>query len=218
MQKKLHNTLSMIKKINLFVIFFIIFLIDGRQVLYADAVSVIVPKKYLIEKASLVVYILDKLGDQCIGTCQLHEAFEQRNILQQDLFIQKESAMIQLTPDVIELPNFSQPKDNDVVLHIEFDNDIRVLKVLIVKDSLLEDKPFDVISISVGECVTTDDFDDLVDLIDGIDSSAMKSNCSVDKNYLLNKYMLYAKIYCMMQYKHAKHKIQDMTAWLCNKI
>jgi hypothetical protein len=217
MKKFLHHILNKIKKVNISVIILLLFLIDGRQALYADALSVVVQKKYLVEKASMVIYMLDESKNQCVGTCQLHEAFEQRNISKQDLFIQKDSAMIQLTPDDIEINDLSQIRENDVVLHIEFDNDIRVLQVLIIKDTLSEDNPFHIISIPVGDCTMADDFDVFSDLIDGIDSETLKSNNSSQQTSLITQYMLYAKIYCMMQYKIAQNKLQQVTSWLCNK-
>lgn len=194
--------------------------IANWQMCYAEAVSVVVPKKYLIEKASLVLYILDELGNQCIGTCQLHEAFEQRNISQQDLFIQKEDVLIRRSSDSIEIVHSSQPRDNEVVLHIEFDNDVRVLRILIVKDNLLTDESFDVVTVAVDDEMAEDFYDDidaLTDLIDGIDSSALANDSKVGQNSSINNYALYAKIYCMMQYNHARRKVQNLAAWLCKR-
>lgn len=197
-------------------IFISVFLMSNWQLVQAEAVSVVIPKQYLIEKASLVLYMLDELGNQCIGTCQLNEAFEQRNILQEELRIQRPDILSELS-NSIEIVNSSYPRDNDVVLHIEFDNDVRVVRILIVKDNLLADDPFDVLSISIGDENGMDDFDVLSDMIDGIDSSTMRSVSSIEQDSSLSQYVLYAKIYCMMQYKHVKHKVKDLTAWLCRK-
>lgn len=197
-----------------------VFFMTSWQMVYAEAVSVVVPKKYLIEKASLVLYILDESGNQCVGTCQLHEAFEQRNISQRDLCIQREDIVMQLSSDSVEIVHSSQPRDNEVVLHIEFDNDVRVLRILIVKDNLLADDPFDVVTVSIDHDIeeeSCDDFDALTDLIDGIDSSSFSMNSDVEKKSLVSQYALYAKIYCMMQYNHARRNVNKLTAWLCKK-
>lgn len=201
---------------NKIVVFLSVFLMSSWQLMHADAVSVVIPKQYLIEKASLVLYMLDELGNQCVGTCQLNEAFEQRNILQEELRIQQPDILCEL-PDSIEIVNSSYPRDNDVVLHIEFDNDVRVVRILIVKDNLLADDPFDILSISIGDDKDADDFDVLSDMIDGLDTVTMRSVSSIEQDSSLSQYVLYAKIYCMMQYKHVKHKVKDLTAWLCRK-
>lgn len=197
-------------------VFISVFFINGWHWIDAEAVSVVIPKQYLKEKASLVLYMLDGLGNQCVGTCQLSEAFERRNILQEELRIQKSDGMSQLS-ESIEIVNSSFPCDNDVVLHIEFDNDIRVIRILIVKDNLLADDPFDVVSINIEQDCDLDDFDALSDLIDGIDSSTMRSVSLKDQSFSLNQYALCAKIYCIMQYKQAKHKMRDFSSWLLKK-
>lgn len=201
---------------NKLMVFISAFLISNLQVVQAEAVSVVIPKQYLIEQASLVLYMLDELGNQCIGTCQLHEAFERRNILQEELRIQQPDILSELS-NSIEIVNSLHPRDNDVVLHIEFDNDVRVVRILIVKDNLLADNPFDVLSISIGDENSIDDFDALSDMIDGIDCSTMRSVSSAEQEHSLGQYILYAKIYCMMQYKHVKHKVKDFSTWLRSK-
>ena len=192
------------------------FFVGGLQLLHAEAVSVVVPKQYLIEKASLVLYMLDGLGHQCVGTCRLDEVFERRNILQQDLLIQESDSLTQLL-NSIEITNSSHARDNEVMLHIEFDSDVRVVRILIVKENFSEKDSFDTLSIAVADDQGLDDFDALSDLIDGIDSSTMRTVATVKQNSSWNQYGLYAKIYCMMQYKQAKRKMKYLTAWLCKK-
>lgn len=205
-----------LKMKNKLVLFISAFLINGWQFLGAEAVSVVIPKQYLVEKASLVLYMLDGLGNQCVGTCQLNETFEQRNILQEELQIQNLDVLSELS-NSIEIVNSSCPCDNDVVLHIEFDKDIRVVRILIVKDSFLADDPFNILSINIGQERDVDDFDALSDMIDGIDSSVMRSAASVEQGSSLGRYILYAKIYCMMQCKHVKHKTRDIMSWFLRK-
>jgi len=45
----------------------------------------------------------------------------------------------------------------------------------------------------------------------------MRSVPSVEQNSLLHHYALCAKIYCMMQYKHAKRTMKNWTDRLCKK-
>lgn len=191
-------------------------LISSFNFLIAEALCVAVPKKYLVEEASLVVYMLDALGNQCVGTCRLHESFEQRNIVQKDLCIQRPDSLVQLS-DSIEITSWSQPRDNEVLLHIEFDENVQVVRVLIVKDNLLEEDSFDIVSIPVNSSMVVDDVDEFSNLIDGIDSATVSSSKQDVKSSVFNQYALYAKIYCMMQYKHARRKVRDLTVWLCKK-
>lgn len=200
-------------------LFIALLFIGVEQLVRAEAVYVVVPKQYLREEASLVLYMLDALGNQCIGTCRLSEVFEQRNIVQQDLCIQSPDELVQLS-DSIEITNSSQPRDNEVLLHIEFDSDVRVIRILIVKDNLLADDPFNVVSIAVGDDLfvdEVDEFDSFDCLIEGVDSATIKSAAKATENSALNQYALYAKIYCMMQYKYAKRRVQNLTAWLCKR-
>ena len=205
------------KKICMIAITF--FVAQGWQSLKAVAVSVVVPKQCLVEKASLVLYMLDGFGQQSVGTCRLNEAFATRNILPQDLQIQAQETVDQLH-NTIDVTHASQPCDHEIVLHIEFNTDIRVIRVLVVKDSLLADDPFDVLSISVAdmsEVEEIDEFDQLSNLVDDIDPIKVNTNSSHSNNSLLTQYSLYAKIYVMMQYKYAQRKMKDFTAWWYKK-
>lgn len=199
---------------NKIIIFIAVLCMGNWQYLKTEAVSVVVPKQYLIEKASLVLYMLDEMGNQCVGMCQLNETFEQRTILQEDVRIQQFETLAQLSEFSIEISDCIYSCDNHVVLHIEFDNDIRVVRVLIVKDNLLASDSFDVVSIPDD---LEDEDDALSNLIEGIDSSAVATTSGAKQDSSLSRYALYAKIYCMMQYKHVTGKMRSLTAWLCKK-
>lgn len=202
----------------LYMIVLSLFTVGSWQSTYAEAVSIVVPKQCLVEKASLVLYLLDGLGKQSVGTCRLDEAFATRNIVPQDLQIQAQETIDQMT-NSIDVTHNSQPCDHEIVLHIEFNADVRVVRVLVVKDNLLADDPFDVVSISVTNLQDSelDEFDDLDALVSDIDPVKVKNNSTDSENSLLTQYALYAKIYMMMQYKYAQRKFKDFTKWLYKK-
>ncbi len=186
----------------------------------AESVCVVVPKQYLQENASLVVYLLDALGNQSIGTCALHEAFEKRIIGKQDLLIQDtDSGLVKDAVNSIEISKSSQPCDNEVVLYIDFDAAIQIMRILLVKNNLLADNPFDILSIQVGADSSEEDDDSLTNLASGVDHSRATHDASglSKQPTSLEKYALYAQIFCMMQYAHAKHMIQSWVEKLCKK-
>ncbi|MBM17742.1 MAG: hypothetical protein CL947_01580 [Epsilonproteobacteria bacterium] len=184
----------------------------------AEAVSIVVPKQCLVEKASLVLYMLDDLGQPCVGTCRLSETFEQKTILQKDLQIQFQDCIDKVS-NSIDVTHTSKPKEHEVLLHIEFQEDMKVMRVLIVKDTLLADNPFDVLSIPVNNVdmptiQEEDEFDHLSDLVVDIDPVKIKKSAMKYQPQSLHQYALYAKIYVMMQYKYVKRKFQNLAQWL----
>lgn len=204
------------KKVMIFLSFFTI---ANWQYYNAAAVSVVVPKQCLVEKASLVLYMLDDLGHQQVGTCRLNEDFATRTILSQDVQIKAQESIDQIA-NSIDVTHTSRVCDNEIVLHIEFNTEMHVVRVLVVKDNLLADDPFNVFSIPVGDLSEVDDhdeFDSLTALVEDVDTKNYDKGRSLSHNSLLTQYSLYAKIFVMMQYKYAQRKMKDFATWLYRK-
>ncbi|MBI2353222.1 hypothetical protein HYV11_03220 [Candidatus Dependentiae bacterium] len=191
-------------------------LLGATRFLIADALSIAVPRQYLVEKASLVLYMLDGQGNQCVGTCRLDRVLEHQNISQRDLRIQQPDDFSTFS-DFIELSDSINPRDNEVLLHIEFDVNIRVLRILLVKSNLLEKDSYDVLSVVTEEGNSFED-DEFSNLIKDVDEAEVVKSIQEPQISLLSKYVLYAKIYCIMQYESIKHYTKNVADWLCSNI
>lgn len=184
------------------------------QQLLSQATMIAVPKKCLIEKASLVFVMLDQSGKECVGTCQLSEQFEGRKILQDDLSIKSEIAFDNLQ-DSVDVTCSSKQCDSEVLLHLEFDRELRVVKVLLVKDNLLADNPFDVLSINVATC--DNEFDDLSALLASVDVEEVAASITEPELSRLETCKLYLQVALAVQYSYARRKLSNAFSWLTSK-
>ncbi len=189
-----------------------VFIFGAWSQLYSEAVSFAVPKQCLIEKASLVLLMLDGLGNECVGMCQLDEEFESRKIVQQDLHMAMDSTFDHYS-ESIDVTHALQPRDNEVLLHVEFEKNLQILRILLIKDSLLSDDPFNILSISVNNPV--EEFDEFDDLLDGVDIELVET-APAKKLSKLQKYKLYLELYLAIQYSSAKRKINSLVSWWNN--
>ncbi|MCX5924241.1 MAG: hypothetical protein NTZ68_02370 [Candidatus Dependentiae bacterium] len=204
------------------VITFLLCLVYSCDVqLCASSFTIRVPKRFLTEKAALVLYMLDESGKPCVGKCRLDLNSASRKISQCELQMTTDQEMSCMC-DAIDL-KISNPSDpfaeHEVVLCFEFDKSVNVLRTLVVKDTLLEDDPFGVLEFSPSGQETSaddDEFDPLSDLVDGVDASsvATAAQAEANKNSLLTQCALYAEIVALVTYGKAKRAVNDMTTWI----
>jgi hypothetical protein len=187
----------------------------------ASSFTIRVPKRFLTEKAALVLYMLDESGRQCVGKCRLDLNSASRKISHRELQITTDQEVYGLC-DAIDL-KISNPSDpfteHEVVLCFEFDSSVNLLRTLVMKDTLLEDDPFGVLEFSPSGQVTSSDdeeFDPLSDLVDGVDASSVATSAQADahRNSLLKQYAMYAEIVALVTYGKAKRAVSDMTTWI----
>ena len=184
------------------------------QAAQAEAVSFAVPKQCLENKDSLVLLMVDGRGQECVGTCQLHEQLANRVIVKEDLQIKQDSLFGELS-DSIDVTNTLHPCDHEVLLHIEFDRELKVLKILVVQDSLFAENPFDVLSIAVQK--NTDEVDELSMLLDDVDCDEVIENMPTKQLSRLEEYKLYLEVYIAMQYSSARRKVDNLISWFFEK-
>lgn len=193
--------------------------------LVASTFTIAVPQELLDQKSSLIVYMSGPTGP-CVGQCQLDNTLKDRKILQNELKLTTLQTAASFDT-VIDLMTQKEASGQDiVVLHFEFDNTIKVLQMLVVKNSFLEENPFDVLTLSVQETEEFDqnhhrfeefseELDDLAALVRNVDCVAMDASIKKDNkhNSLMNQYMLYAEIYMLMQYGRVKRAMHNMSSW-----
>ena len=202
---------------------------------FASSFIIKVSKKLVTDKASLILCLLDEKGNSCIGKCQLDAECQSRKISQDELEmsnvvdIDKLSCEMKRTKaveidnvsHVLDLTDFCECMDQPIVLCFEFDRSLALVRVLVVKDCLLEEDPFNVFEFSVESTKTNiEECDEFSDLISSVDSQTIacaaekKSKRATSNSSLMQKYMLYAEIFALLQYNKAKHALRNVGAWL----
>lgn len=195
----------------------------GISLCASSLFSIGVPQELFDQKSSLIIYMVDLAGNQHVGKCQLDQNNRCRKISQNELEMTTFEAVHNLDT-AFDLTASQNDMENVVVLHFEFDNSVRVLQVLVVKETLLEDNPFDVLTLSLAnadfeskhhEFEDDPDLDALETFAQNIGNEQIKK--SMKENYskasLFEQYVLYAKIYMMMQYGYVK---RTMSSWFMN--
>jgi hypothetical protein len=188
--------------------------------LCASSFAIKVPEKFLTQKASLVIYMVDELGNQFAGKCQLDQDSGSRKIAQSELEITS-YADIDHLPNVIDLMISSGQVDQGVILNFEFDRSMAVFRILVIKDTLLEENPFDIISFPVGQHSSVDDadeFDEFSNLVDNVDMTMVETSMKKSKNSrsLFQQYITYAEIFALVQYGKAKRAASNVASWLAS--
>lgn len=196
----------------------------------ACSFTVKVPQSLLAANASLVVYMVDASGNQCIGKCQLDGNSAYHTISQNELKLTtwQEANRFDTVIDLMSSPTTEQ---NVVILHFEFDSAVQILRLLVVKDSLLEENPFDVLTLPFNQNNfeamhhefnefedDTAEFDELSALVNDVDSVAMDKSIRKQqrKTSRLEQCMLYAEIYMLMQYGRVKRAMSGVGSWFSN--
>ncbi len=194
--------------------------------LNASTFTIGVPQELIDQNSSLMVYMVDDFGQQCVGKCQIDGHEKHRTIVQNDLEITTLQEAENFAT-VVDLTNSPEILPQDViVLHFELDNSVRIFRILIVKNSFLEDNPFDVLTLSVAQnneleknhhCFIEfeNDFDPLSDLVDNVDAYAV-SSMQHNSTTRLDQYKLYAQIYMLMQYGRMKRAVRNVSSWFYN--
>lgn len=197
--------------------------------IFASTFTIQVPQALLGQNSSLMVYMVDDLGQQHIGKCFVDNQLKYRTIVQQELemtTIQEAESFVH----VVDLTNSEQILQQDVViLHFELNTSVRILRILIVKDSFLEENPFDVLTLSVAQ---NDQFeqnhhsfyefdttsDDLSLLVDNVDTESLEKSLSDqhDSISFLDKCKLYAEIYMLLQYGKVKRAVNNISSWFAH--
>ncbi|MBP6892107.1 hypothetical protein KBB68_00855 [Candidatus Babeliales bacterium] len=200
----------------------------GAQ-LRASVFTIEVPQVFLGQDSSLMIYMVDDLGHQHVGKCQIDSHTKYCKILQNELELTTMQEAESFAT-IVDVTNSSEILQQDVViLHFELDSSMRILRILIVKNFFLEENPFDVLTFSVAQKKDfeqnqhsfnefEEDVDPLFALLDNIDTRAIEASMSEQQQTmsLLDQCKLYAEIYMLMQYGRVKRAVNKMSSWLSN--
>lgn len=184
-------------------------------------ITVGVPTKFFAEQSSLMIYMIDHQGNESVGTCNLDSKCLSKDkekflVSQNELNIKtvQDSAEFNVLADLMNIQGIEKDL---VMLHFEFDHAVRILKILVVKNSFLDDNPFDVLKVpfdevSVSEFGGEDDF--FSSLVGGVNPEDLDAEIEKkEKVPFLRKIKMYAEVYMMMQYSRVKRTV---ASWLAH--
>lgn len=194
-----------------------VLLIIDMQLL-ASSFHIAVPEKLVEKNVTLLLYMLDGNGNQSVGKCHLDQTIASRVILQQELEM--------TSYDDIALMQTSDLRESDsldgqaIVVCFELDYEVQIVRILVVKDCLLDADPFDIVSVSFDSLdfnnnLYQDEFDELSCLTETINeqsSQSLANRCQGDSSWF-NQYMAYAKIFMLMQYGKASRAMRGVSSW-----
>lgn len=188
----------------------------------SSSFQLIVPEMLVDQQASLLLYLQDQYGNQSVGKCQLTSSCRSRSIFQHELELTTcaDAALIDATS--VEAM-FQQAKNQDsIVVCFEFDETVQVLRILVIKDCLLDSDPFDIVSLPMSSLdldfdvvAQENQIDELAALTESItagDVTELTRNAA--RQAWFEQYMAYAKIFMLMQYGKAQRAMRGMSSWL----
>jgi len=178
-----------------------------------------IPEKLVEQQATLLLYMLDADGNQSVGKCQLDSSCRSRSILQEELEMTS-CADADLMSTSIDLLDNHIENQQAVVVCFELDGAVQVVRILVIKDCLLDNDPFDVVSLSFNaldfdglstEMMEEDELSSLVTAIAEQSADSMSTRCHSSSSFL-EQYLLYAKIFMLMQYGKAQRVVRGVSS------
>lgn len=187
--------------------------------LNSSVFQVAVPKKLVDEKAALVLVMSDEAGQQSIGKCRLDQLMTSNIIEQKDLEVMNlDSAADIATIELVPEANIAE----QIVIYFELNAQIKVVRVLIVKECFLDTDPFDVVSFNVSDEVAFEglynemnevEVDSLSQLTEAISNTDLSMLSKEQKNHWFQEYLVYAKLLAMMQYSKMQKVVRRASYW-----
>lgn len=191
----------------------LLFMIMNIVVLQASSFQIAIPQDLVKKNATLLLLVSDSKGQQFLRKYQLGKT-RTNTITQEELEIATENSeisdgLIEILPNNFNLSEISS--EESVVVCFVLDSDFQVLRVMVLKDSLLEDNPFDILSLPLSKELDFDQFhediqdiDELEKLTKGLENSDLSGLNQQSDSTWFEQYMLYAKIFTTMQYHKVK--------------
>lgn len=185
--------------------------------IHTMSLSIHVPEIMFEQHASLMLYLQDQSGDQFVGAYSLSDVNKSRTISEKELAVTSVQAADRCNP-ILDLTN--QQSDSESVIVVHFQRDVTLLKVLVVKESFLEEDPFGILMLPIKEQEEFDqnhhtfsEFDSDEDPLDAItflaENADTKSSDLESETSTIRQCMLYVEIYMLMQYGKLKRSVQS---------
>jgi len=181
--------------------------------------QVAVPKKLVEEKAALVLVMCDETGQQWIGKYRLDQMQQSNIVEQKDLeIISSDSAETIKTMELLPEANSVE----QIVVYFELNAQIKVIRVMVIKECFLDDPFFDVVSFNITDEMAFEGLydemnevenDTLSQLTQNINDTDLSFLSQEDKSHWFQEYLAYAKILAIMQYQKMKKVISRTSNW-----
>jgi len=210
----------MFKKIGIISVFIFVWSIESQACLQ----TITIPAKDFCVGNSLIIITYDQNGcEQVSGYISVDEGktqYFQEEIFQYDIAMGSLKEQSQaIISDVQQNKNNSNT--DDVLIYLHFEIDAYIVRVLVIKNNLLADNPFDIIEYSTSALFIDDDDDDLFGNFDDndltcLDLTDIKFSKPIDLSYydsiLLGSYVAWA----MLDAK-AQQSYRDILDWFKSK-
>jgi hypothetical protein len=185
-----------------------------------DAVfQVAVPRRLVEEKAALVLVMRDEKGELSVGKCRLDQTLQGNVIAQKDLeIISSDSAENITTMELLPEVNTIE----QIVVYFELNAQIKVIRVMVIKECFLDVNPFDVVSFNVEDEAAFEglyhemnevELDSLSALTEAINKSDLSSLGQPSNGHWFEQYVAYAKFFALMQYQNMTKAVRKASSW-----
>lgn len=185
---------------------------------WASSFRITVPEKLVEKNVTLLLYMLDGDGNQSVGKFHLDQGAASRVILQQELEMTSCDDVALMQTSVLQESDLHG--EQAVVVCFELDHAVQVIRILVVKDCLLDVDPFDIVSVSFNSFEFDQFYEDTV--FDELSSLTQTLNEQTPDTLAhrhqphpswFNEYMAYAKIFVLMQYGKAQRVVRGVSSW-----
>lgn len=197
------------------------YMIMNGVYLHTFSFPVAIPQDLVKKNATLLLLVCDNKGQKSFRKYRLG-SFITNTVTQEELEIATENE--QVHDDAMEIftdaSSLSEAvAQESVVVYFQLDSQFQVLRVMVLKDCLLDNNPFDIVSIPLSSEM---EFEQLYEEFQGVDELEKLTNSFEHSDFSnlseeqkiswLEEYMLYAKIFASMQYHKVKRAI-DFSGW-----
>lgn len=201
---------------------FLLFMIMNVVVLQASFFQIAIPQDLVKKNATLLLLLSDSKGKQFFKKHRL-ENTKTNTITQEELEIATENsevnnASLEILTNAFNVSDLLPEKS--VVVCFQLDSEFQVLRVMVLKDSLLEDNPFDIVSFPLAYDETdfsqfdhqlqNSDEDELEKLTNQLEQSDLSSLNKESKGQWFEEYLFYAKMFTAMQYHKVKRAVSSV--------
>ncbi len=198
-----------------------LYMMTSIAALQASLFQIAIPQDLVKKNATLLLLVCDNKGQQSFRKCCLGKT-RTYTITQEELEFATENEQtndvaMEIFAIASTMPDL--PYEESIVVCFQLDSQFQVLRVMVLKDCLLDNDPFDIVTLPISSEV---EFEQLYEEIQGVDELEKLtndleysdlSNLSQNENKSwIEEYMLYAKIFTAMQY-HKVKKVMDLSGW-----
>lgn len=182
----------------------LLYMIMNMASMYTFSFPVAIPQDLVKKNATLLLLVCDNKGQKSFRKYRLGSAIT-NTVTQEELEMANENE--QADDGAMEIftdaSNLSNAVDQEaVVVYFQLDSQFQVLRVMVLKDCLLDHNPFDIVSIPLSAEMEFEQFyeemqgvDELEKLTNSFEHSDLSNLSKQQQISWFQEYMLYAKIF-----------------------